>query len=186
MDTKAGPDQLSMFFAAEPPASPTALLDSEREFMIRAVRCSESFSKWLRDMAPVGLFGRTSPEFVRATTGEPLEPCSGVWANSGMGTRGQALMLSTEAWRNGASVCSLSDILETGDQLQPYFLTQRACAGILRRAAKRGRELPPQLLASLMAVAQTDRAGRRTTRKRSSPDASPPADAAPTKASAEP
>lgn len=123
--------------------------------MIRAVGCSESFSKWLRDIAPAGFFGRTSPEYVVATTGEPLAPSSGVWASSGMGTRGQALMLSTEAWRSGASVCSLLDVLEDGAQLQRYFLTPRACAGILRRAERRGKELPEPLRRALEAVAQT-------------------------------
>ena len=36
-------------------------------------------------------------------------------------------------------VCSLSDILETGDHLSRYCLSPKACAGILRRAEKRGR-----------------------------------------------
>jgi hypothetical protein len=37
---------------------------------------------------------------------------------------------------------SLSDILETGDVPRRYFLSATACRGILRRAEKRGRELP--------------------------------------------
>lgn len=122
--------------------------------MIRAATCSESFSRWLTAIAPAGFYGRTSPEFVQATTEGHLVPSSGAWANSGMGTRGQALMLSTEGWRNGATVCSLSDVLEDGNQLQQYFLTPRACAGILRRAAKRGKELPEHLRRALEAVAQ--------------------------------
>jgi hypothetical protein len=52
-------------------------------------------------------------------------------------------------------VCSLSDILETGAVPQRFFLSARACAGILRRAERRGKELPPQLQAALTAVAQT-------------------------------
>ena len=54
---------------------------------------------------------------------------------------------------NDASVCSLSDILETGDVPQRYFLTAKACAGILRRAEKRGKELPEALKSALVAVA---------------------------------
>jgi hypothetical protein len=51
-------------------------------------------------------------------------------------------------------VCSLSDILETGTVPQRFFLSSTACKGILRRAEKRGKELPPQLLTALRSVAQ--------------------------------
>jgi hypothetical protein len=57
---------------------------------------------------------------------------------------------------NDAGVCSLSDILETGDVPQRYYLSVKACAGILRRAEKRGKELPPQLALALQAVADSE------------------------------
>jgi hypothetical protein len=50
-------------------------------------------------------------------------------------------------------VCSLLDILETGDLLRRFFLTPKACAGILRRAVGRGKTLPPPLQRALQAVA---------------------------------
>jgi hypothetical protein len=53
---------------------------------------------------------------------------------------------------NDAGVCSLSDILETGDVPQRYFLSERACRGILRRAANRGKELPPALCEALLSA----------------------------------
>lgn len=55
--------------------------------------------------------------------------------------------------RNGDAVCGLSDILETGDVPQRYFLSAKACRGILRRAEKRGKALPPPLQCALAAVA---------------------------------
>jgi hypothetical protein len=55
--------------------------------------------------------------------------------------------------RSDDAVCSLSDILETGDVPQRYYLTAKACQGILRRAEKRGKDLPPQLAHALQAVA---------------------------------
>jgi hypothetical protein len=62
----------------------------------------------------------------------------------------------TEFWTlNGlespsdVAVCSLSHTLEIGDVQQRYFLSAKACAGILRRAERRGKELPPALKASL-------------------------------------
>jgi hypothetical protein len=54
---------------------------------------------------------------------------------------------------NGGDVCSLSDILETGDLPRRFFLTPKACAGILRRAVGRGKVLPPPLQRALQAVA---------------------------------
>lgn len=41
-----------------------------------------------------------------------------------------------------------------GSNLQKYFLSARACAGILRRAATRGKTLPPALDAALKAQSQ--------------------------------
>ena len=57
--------------------------------------------------------------------------------------------LNSTEWPNAAAVCSLSDILETGDLPQRYFLSAKACRGILRRAAKRGKTLPEHLQAAL-------------------------------------
>jgi hypothetical protein len=43
----------------------------------------------------------------------------------------------------------LSDILETGDVPQRYYLSATACKGILRRAIKRAKELPELLRLAL-------------------------------------
>ena len=50
---------------------------------------------------------------------------------------------------NADGVCSLSDILVTGNVPQRYYLTPRACLGILRRASERNKELPPVLKEAL-------------------------------------
>jgi hypothetical protein len=70
------------------------------------------------------------------------------------------LTLSTCEWTglaglslNDGGVCSLSDILETGDVPPRYYLSATACKGILRRAVKRGKDLPPLLALALKAVA---------------------------------
>jgi hypothetical protein len=71
-----------------------------------------------------------------------------------MGSPTERLTLSTSEWPSDAAVCSLSDILETGALPPRFFLSAKACAGILRRAEKRGKKLPEQLQAALSAVAQ--------------------------------
>jgi hypothetical protein len=66
----------------------------------------------------------------------------------------------TESWTHSflefpsaAAACSLSDILEVGSVPQRFFLSATACQGILRRAAKRGKALPPSLAEALRAAA---------------------------------
>jgi hypothetical protein len=70
------------------------------------------------------------------------------------GSVGRPLTRNTLAWRSDASVCSLSSILETGPILRRYYLSQKACLGILRRAEARGKTLPEQLRRALQAVAE--------------------------------
>src|SRR5690606_8616268 len=101
-----------------------------------------------------GLSGKTSPVSCHPTKEGILAPSSGCWANSGMGSHTGFLTLSTSTWPKDAAVCSLSDTLETGDVPPRYFLSPKACAGILRRAEKRGKELPQVLLSALRSVAQ--------------------------------
>jgi len=61
---------------------------------------------------------------------------------------------SDELCHSEGVVCSLSDILEPPISIpQRFYLTAKACAGILRRAEKRGKELPQLLQRALAAVA---------------------------------
>lgn len=119
------------------------------------------------------LFGKTSPESSVPQTTLSAAFSPGWWAriphsfqhegSGGLtrvwlldpkdGRRGASWMPNTSAWPNGASVCLLSDVLETGPIPQKYFLSEKACRGILRRAEKRGKELPELLARALRVVA---------------------------------
>ena len=68
-------------------------------------------------------------------------------------------MRNSSAWPSGAAVCSLSAILETGKVDRRYYLSPKACAGILRRAEKRGKALPTTLRQALQAVAGESNGG---------------------------
>ena len=117
----------------------------------------------LRDFAesysPDGCCGRTFREFSPPTEGATSRTSSGRLGNAG-------ILLPTGLWTlNGCEwtgcperfpsedgVCGLSDILETtGEHLRKYCLSLKACEGILRRAASRGKELPARLAAALKA-----------------------------------
>lgn len=155
--------QLS-FLSAEPRANPSVSPDSERDWATRVATSCSPTVRLLAAIGPDGWFGRTSPASCRLTADGTLEPSLGCWQNSGMGSPTEFLTLSTSEWtalpaqfRSDDGVCSLSDILETGDVPQRYFLSAKACAGILRRAEKRGKDLPAPLRAALQSVVETER-----------------------------
>ena len=66
--------------------------------------------------------------------------------------RGVASTLNTGVSPREERGSSLSQILEVSPHPK-YFLSPRACLGILRRSQERGKELPPQLKMALMAQA---------------------------------
>ncbi len=65
---------------------------------------------------------------------------------------GGSWTLNTGVSPREGRVCSLSQILEDSPP-QKYYLSRKACLGILRRARERGKPLPPQLEAALKAQA---------------------------------
>jgi hypothetical protein len=148
--------QASMFSLAELPANPSASQDSERDWLIRVATSCSPTVQLLAAIGPAGWFGRTCPASCRLTEEGILEPSSGCWANSGMGSPTEFLTLSTAEFHSAAVACSLSDVLEAGDVPQRFYLSATACRGILRRAEKRGKDLPPPLLAALQFVVETE------------------------------
>ena len=152
------------FLSGEHPANRFPLPDLEKDWQTRVATSCLPSAPLLQSIGPAGWFGRTSPVSCHQTADGTLAPSSGSWQNSGMGSPTAFLTLSTSEWNHTLApslkddgVCSLSDILEdSGSVPQRYFLSARACAGILRRAEKRGKVLPPALLAALKAVAKAD------------------------------
>jgi len=152
--------QMSMFSSEELPAKASVSLDSERDWMTRVATSSLHILPLLQNIAPASWFTKTSPASCHRTAEGILEPCSGEWQNSGMGSPTKFLTLNTSEWNHTLEpslsddgVSSLSDILETGDVPQRFYLSAKACAGILRRAESRGKDLPPALFEALTVVA---------------------------------
>jgi hypothetical protein len=130
--------------SGEPPARTSQSRDFARELLASEATSPSSFYGWLRDWSRVGSSGRTFPASCRRTEDGRLEPSSEGWQSSGMGSPTGFLTLSTSAWPSDGRACSLSDILETGDVPQRFFLSAKACKGILRRAGKRGKNCRPR------------------------------------------
>jgi len=74
------------------------------------------------------------------------------WTNAGMAYRGAFSIASSSEFPNVAAECSLSDIL-VAHAHPKYSLSPKAAAGILRRAEKRGKDLPASLTVALQALA---------------------------------
>ena len=129
---------------------------------------------WRMSAIQLSLFGKMSPEF--SPTGETLSDA--FWQHwpakmrrfSRQGedgrtlvmcldpagqSRGASLMPNISAWPNAAAVSSLSHVLAEEPIPERFFLSSAACAGILRRAAKRGRTLPRLLQEALEREART-------------------------------
>jgi hypothetical protein len=64
-------------------------------------------------------------------------------------SRGESWMPNISAWHNAGEGCLLSQVLEKGSIHPRFFLSSQAKEGILRRAEKRGKELPPMLKQAL-------------------------------------
>ena len=167
--------------SAEPPARATPLPGFEEDSTIPAETSRSSLSNWLFAQAHGGLSGKMCPAYFQAGP-EKILPASYRCCADGKSvclTAGgesvessplhlDALVWHGEYWtlnipewpnfrglsRSEGDVSSLSDILVHGSIPQKYYLTARCAAGILRRAERRGKPLPPVLKAALIRQSQ--------------------------------
>ena len=144
---------LLTLLSAEAPAKGSQSPDSERDCKTIDLVLHSLMSKLLRQSSQDGSFSKMSPQFCPVTTGMMSSNSSPRLMNAGIVYRGRFWTHNTFPWRKGGGVSSLADILEDGDVPQKYFLSSRACNGILRRADKRGKEIPPALRQALKTVA---------------------------------
>lgn len=115
----------------------------------------------------LSLFGRTYPELFRVTAERILEPClkksqtpifqclqvvngqPQEWLEGGRLTPlGESLMLNIGEYPSVENESTLSEILEDNVP-EKYYLSPKACLGILRRAKNKGRKLPDNLRIAL-------------------------------------
>ena len=141
---------------AEPPVNHLVLRDFERDWQTRVATSCLPIWELLQNFGPSGWFGKTCPVSCRLTAGGILAPSSQGWANSGMGSHTEFWTLNTSEFNhtlepclNDDGVCSLSDVLEAGNVQPQYFLSEKACAGILLRAERPGKSINPALLQAL-------------------------------------
>lgn len=123
---------------------------------------------WI-DNIQSSLSGKTLLEHLAAITETTFEPCSkksdrpkfqclnlkggqpAEWSEfRSVTSHGERLTLNIGEFPSAVVESSLSQILQNPtDVPQKYYLSSKACQGILRRAAKRGKELPEVLRIAL-------------------------------------
>ena len=144
------------------------LMEAQHDLDFSSMPC-ESLNGQTRD----GFSLKTSLEFSVVQAGPILLPWLEKWLGASLTYRetagempellrdrkglssGQLWMRNITDWHKDADVCSLSEILEIGPVDPRYFLSPTACKGILRRADKRGKDLPEPLVLALRAVADS-------------------------------
>ena len=78
-------------------------------------------------------------------------------AKMGLAWRGLCLTRNFSECRKPVAASSLSDIIETGDHLQPFCLTARGAVGILSRLKRKDRNIPQRMLRALFCSIYTDK-----------------------------
>ena len=135
-------------------ASLFPLQESDLEWMIHVATWPSTTYELLGTFSRSGSSMKTSQAFCRLTKDTISPPSSGKWSNSGMGSPTEFLTLNTSEFPNEGEESLLSGVLmEIGEVPQQFYLTKKACAGILRRAKRRGKVLPSSLKAALEAKA---------------------------------
>ena len=150
------PQQADLFSASSevPPANPSQWRDCEEDWVMTVVTWPSDSARLLSTSSPPGSFGKMCQGYSAATEDGTLVPSLGRWSSAGMGSPTAFSMLNISESHSGGDASFLSDIFETGVLPQRYILSERACSGILRRAEKRGKTLPPMLETALHTVAQ--------------------------------
>lgn len=142
-----------------------------------------SMLDWWESYVPAFSSGRMSLAFFPLGEDATLPPSFDGWTSWGMGSPGGFWTCNGPEWTapcraadGGASrapspsdvtVCGLSDLLEPPECVpEKYYLNATACRGILRRAEKRGKVLPPLLdiaLLSQLRRAEAEEEGKDST-----------------------
>lgn len=112
------------------------------------------YARVVRDVEPRWVLWENVPGVLSQDGGRPLAPSSGSWKTAGILSHGECLTLNSSEYPSDAAVSFLSDILEPSAPRR-FYLSPSACKGLLRRAQRRGKSLPPQLEETLLAQASS-------------------------------
>src|SRR3990167_2528510 len=153
MMSKKSNEYQPMLFAVDSPVRTYLWPESARAWLESGADCGLSSIALSSAISRDGLSSKMSPAFYLPTKAGTLPPSFAGWSSAGMASVGGFWTLSISDSPSAVVACSLSEVLEADVPLR-YYLSPRACRGILRRAERRGKKLPPYLERSLRAVAE--------------------------------
>lgn len=133
----------------------TALQESAAAWLETVVRSGGSSIGSLLTSSPPGLSEKMYLGCFPRVEDETSSSSSIPLFNSGMASPGLYWTANTSEWRSDGAACSLSDILEANPDPK-YYLSPKACSGILRRAERRGKTLPEALEEALTHRARSE------------------------------
>jgi len=147
-----GTDFVLISSAPESPARMLASLDGEPDLPENGQDSSSSSPESCESYSPDGSSSRMFQACFLPIKDLISLSSSIRWTNAGMAYRGAFSIASSSESPSVAAECSLSDIL-VAHAHPKYSLSPKAAAGILRRAEKRGKDLPASLTVALQALA---------------------------------
>ena len=144
------------------PAKTSPSPDAKQDSPASEADCSSSSSESLTLFSPTedGSSLRMYPDFFHLTVDEISPSFSRRWPKSGfMTSPGECWTVDTSECPSAGDVSSsLEDVLL--DEVPPrFYLSQKAAAGILRRASRRSKKLPGALRTALEALARSKEEG---------------------------
>ena len=145
---------LSILSVGDSPAKTSRWQEGVRDWQENGQDFGGSSIASLVSYLPPGFSSRMSLACCPATKDGTWPSSFTGWKSWGTGGVTGFLTANISESRNAAAASLLSDILE--ESVDPkYFLSPKACAGILRRSEKRGKKLPERLEKALKGVVST-------------------------------
>lgn len=141
----------STLFVEDSPAKTSASPENDVDLMAIALASGLSFSESLTTLSLSGSLLKTCQVYSLAPEGEILPSSFNGWRSAGMAWGGECLTVKASDLPSDAKECLLSEVLEPHTDAR-YYLSPKACAGILRRADARGKVIPEPLRSALWAV----------------------------------
>lgn len=122
------------------PASRFPCREVNADWVTHAEGLPFGFARLFLAAAHGGSFGKTSQTSSTSIKDETSSRFCAALKNAGIRSHGECLTLSFSESPSGAVECSLSDIIETGDERPQRYLSREQIAKMLRRLEKYGQE----------------------------------------------
>ena len=142
----------SMLFVEDSPVKTSASPENDVDLMASGLASGLSLHESLTKLSPSGSLLKTCQVYSLAPEGEILLSSFNGWRSAGMAWGGECLTVKASDLPSDGSACLLSEVLQPHTDAR-YYLSPKACAGILRRADARGKVIPEPLRSALQQTA---------------------------------